>query len=68
MNAPAPTVEDRLLDVHEIAVVLHADEKTVYRRIRDGKLKVFREGGRWLMWLSDLRAYLGKPLNQGEGL
>lgn len=59
-NAPLP---DRLMKIHEIAEEMKADEKTVYRRIRDGKLKVFKEGGRWLMWRSQLLVYL----NAGSG-
>jgi len=49
---------DRLLKVPEIAAEMRADEKTVYRRIRDGKLKAFKEGGRWMIWRSQLLAYL----------
>lgn len=60
MNTALTSIEDRLLDVHEIATELHAGEKTVYRRIREGKLKVIKEGGRWLMWRSELLAYLGR--------
>jgi hypothetical protein len=45
---------DYIVKVHAIASEMDADEKTVYRRIRDGKLKAFKEGGRWVMWHSDL--------------
>lgn len=62
---PPSPVDDRLLKVPEMATEMCADEKTVYRRIRSGKLKAFREGGRWLIWRSTLRAYLGKPETDG---
>ena len=59
MNTLPPQPErDRLLKVHEIAAEMLADEKTVYRRIRDGKLAAFKEGGRWLMWRSKLLVHL----------
>ncbi len=57
--------EDRLLDVQEMADEMHAKPKTVYRRIRDGKLKVFKEGGRWLIWRSVLLVYLNRPNTEG---
>ena len=58
MNAEAQLNPDKLLTVSEIAVEMRADEKTVYRRIRDGVLKARKEGGRWLMRRSALLKYL----------
>lgn len=60
MNAvPFQPERDRLLKVHEMAAEMQADEKTVYRRIQSGKLKAaFKEGGRWMIWRSQLLAYL----------
>lgn len=59
MNPLPPMSEDDcLLKIHQIAAVMHADEKTVYRRIQAGKLKAFKEGGRWMIWRSQLLAYL----------
>jgi excisionase family DNA binding protein len=59
MNASPVQVErDRLLKIHEMAEEMQADEKTVYRRIQAGKLKAFKEGGRWMIWRSQLLAYL----------
>lgn len=61
MNTLPPQFEpDRLLKVHEIASEMLADEKTVYRRIRDRKLAAFKEGGRWLMWRSKLLIHLNR--------
>ncbi len=59
-EAPALADGDRLLKTHEMAAEMQADEKTVYRRIQCGKLKAFKEGGRWVIWRSALMAYLGK--------
>jgi excisionase family DNA binding protein len=42
----------------EIAVEMRCSVKTVYRRIEQKALKAFKEGGRWLVWRSDLLAYL----------
>lgn len=59
MNAMQPLPEgDSLLKIHQIAAEMKADEKTVYRRIQAGKLKAFKEGGRWMIWRSQLLAYL----------
>lgn len=60
MNTLPPQPEgDSLLKIHEIAAAMQADEKTVYRRIQAGKLKAaFKEGGRWMIWRSQLLAYL----------
>lgn len=59
MNAMQPLAEgDSLLKIHQIAAEMKADEKTVYRRIQSGKLKAFKEGGRWMIWRSQLLAYL----------
>ena len=59
MNTLPPQSEpDRLLKIHEMAAEMLADEKTVYRRIQAGKLKAFKEGGRWMIWRSQLLAYL----------
>lgn len=59
MNTPTPQPErDHLLKVPQIALEMQADPKTVYRRIYAGKLKAFKEGGRWLIWRSQLLAYL----------
>lgn len=56
--------DDRLLKMHEIAAEMHAAPKTVHRRIQSGKLKAaFKEGGRWMIWRSQLLAYL----NAGGG-
>jgi excisionase family DNA binding protein len=52
------TDHDCLLKIHQIADQMKADEKTVYRRIQAGKLKAFKEGGRWVIWRSQLLAYL----------
>jgi excisionase family DNA binding protein len=57
-TAPFQRERDRLLKVYEMAAEMQADEKTVYRRIRSGKLKAFKEGGRWMIWRSQLLAYL----------
>jgi hypothetical protein len=65
MNAEPQSSGDRLLKVHEIAMEMRADDKTVYRRIRDGKLLAQKEGGRWVMWQSALMVYLGKPVTNG---
>lgn len=59
MNTPQLQPErDSLLKIHQIAAEMQADEKTVYRRIQAGKLKAFKEGGRWVIWRSQLLAYL----------
>lgn len=58
MNTPPKAEGDRLLKIHEIATEMQADEKTVYRRIQSGKLKAFKEGGRWMIRRSELLAYL----------
>jgi excisionase family DNA binding protein len=60
---PAQPAHDSLLKIHQIAAEMQADEKTVYRRIQAGKLKAFKEGGRWMIWRSQLLAYL----NAGDG-
>ena len=65
MNAETQSTGDRLLKVPEIAATMRADEKTVDRRIRDGKLIARKEGGRWVMWQSALMVYLGKPVVTG---
>ena len=66
MNALLPQTErDSLLKIHQMAAEMQADEKTVYRRIQAGKLKAFKEGGRWMIWRSALLAYL-KPGEQHE--
>ena len=62
MKDERPSPDDGLLKVSEIAAEMRADEKTVYRRIQTGKLKAFKEGGRWLIRRSVLLAYL----NGGE--
>ena len=48
----------RALLLLSIAAEMKAADKTVYRRIQAGKLKVFKEGGRWMIWRSALLAYL----------
>lgn len=59
MSAVQPLTEgDSLLKIHQIAAQMKADERTVYRRIQAGKLKAFKEGGRWMIWRSQLLAYL----------
>ncbi len=65
MNTLPPQPErDRLLKVPEMAAEMLADEKTVYRRLNQGKLKAaFKEGGRWMIWRSHLLVYL----NAGAG-
>ena len=55
---PIQIEPDRLMKIHEIAAEMKAADKTVYRRIQAGKLKVFKEGGRWMIWRSALLAYL----------
>ena len=61
---PILAERDCLLKIHQIAAEMRADEKTVYRRIQSGKLKAFKEGGRWMIWRSQLLTYL----NAGGGL
>ena len=52
---------DRLLLLPDIAAILRSSVKTVRRRIESGNLTAaFKEGGRWVMWQSDLWRYLGK--------
>ena len=60
MNAFPPQLQhDRILKIHEMADEMKAAEKTVYRRIYSGKLKAaFKEGGRWLIWRSQLMIHL----------
>jgi excisionase family DNA binding protein len=67
MNSLPQTNNDPLLRIHQIAAELCADEKTVYRRIWSGKLKAFKEGGRWLMRRSALRRYLNDCVPKGGG-
>jgi excisionase family DNA binding protein len=62
-DLPTSPERDTLLKIHQIAEEMKADEKTVYRRIQSGKLKAFKEGGRWMIWRSQLLAYL----NGGSG-
>lgn len=65
MNAATAQPEpDRLLKMPEICAEMQAASKTVHRRIQAGKLKAaFKEGGRWMIWRSQLLAYL----NAGGG-
>ncbi len=60
MNTLPPQPEpDRLLKMHEIAAEMLAAPKTVHRRIQAGKLPAaFKEGGRWMIWRSQLLAHL----------
>lgn len=60
MNTLQPQPErDSLLKIHQIAAEMNATPKTVYRRIEAGKLTAaFKEGGRWVIWRSQLLAYL----------
>ena len=60
MNTRSPQPEpDRLMKTGEIAAEMHAANKTVYRRLSQGKLKAaFKEGGRWVIWRSALLTYL----------
>lgn len=48
----------RYLLLPEVAEILRLDVKSVRRRIRSGKLKSFKEGGRVLVRESDLQEYL----------
>lgn len=60
MNSTSPKPEDdRLLLLPEIASEMRSSVKTVRRRIQFGHLTAaFKEGGRWVMWRSELLAYL----------
>ena len=57
---------DRLLLLPEMAVEMRSSSKTVRRRIEAGKLTAaFKEGGRWVIWRSELLAYLHKNSSGG---
>lgn len=57
-DGPLPS-DDRLLLIPEMADVMRSSEKTVRRRIMNGKLSAaFKEGGRWMIWHSHLLTYL----------
>ena len=59
MNTEATPQADRLLLIPEMAAEMRSSPKTVRRRIESGKLAAaFKEGGRWLIWRSELLAYL----------
>jgi excisionase family DNA binding protein len=47
-----------ILTLQEVAAILRASIKTVRRRIEDGQLKAFKEGGRILVLESELEKYL----------
>lgn len=46
------------LSLKEVAKRLNALVKTVDRRIKSGKLRAFKEGGRWYVLVTDLEDYI----------
>ena len=51
-----------LLRIEEVAQRLRASEKTVRRRIAEGRIPSFKEGGRIFVLESALEAYLEKQI------
>jgi len=47
-----------LLNVKEVQAILRISERTVFRLIKDGKLRGFRAGREWRFSQSDLDDYI----------
>lgn len=47
--------DDRLITIPEVALYLHLDRSTVYRHIKDGRLKSYESGGKRRLRLGDLK-------------
>ncbi|BCX50203.1 excisionase family DNA-binding protein [Haloferula helveola] len=54
--------EDEILTLRDVAERLKTSVKSVRRRIRDGHLRAFKEGGRVLVLKSDLDDYLRRQI------
>ena len=51
-----------ILTLEEVAAILKTSVKTVRRRIASGKLRSFKEGGRVLVFESDLEDYFRRQV------
>jgi excisionase family DNA binding protein len=74
MGASMPDRDrDRVLDkgrlyrLDEVARLLHLNEKTVRGYLHSGELAGFKVASRWLVYESDLLAFLEARRNQGGG-
>lgn len=63
----AGTPLPQLMTTAEVAMIIRASEKTILRRITSGKLPAFREGGRWLIEVEDVRAMLIAGIRHVKG-
>lgn len=55
------TTAKGLLTVKEVATRLHIHEETVRREIRDGHLKAYKPGRKYLVSEADLADYVANP-------
>lgn len=54
------------LRIEEVAERLRASVKTVRRRISEGKIKSFKEGGRVCVLSAELERYLSSQIEKGS--
>lgn len=54
------TIKHQMLSVAEVAEALNICERTVKRRISEGKLVAYKPGLKWRIKQSDLDAYLNR--------
>ncbi len=49
---------DEIMTVEDVAEVLKVTDTTIRKAITDGKLKAFKQLGRWYVFASDLRDFI----------
>ena len=59
-NPAAVPIEPLRVDIPEAARILGVSRSRIYLHIRDGSLRSVKEGGRTLLTMTELRAYVAR--------
>ena len=57
---------DKMLNIKEVRELLDLSERTIFRLIKDGKLKGFKAGREWRFEQKDIDAYIARQRAEAE--